>query len=78
MVGEAKRAAIRRQYRLWRTAVEKTQIDVELLARLDAGRYWKIENAVVFPTDEERIRLARVLKVNEADIPSEHVEAKAS
>lgn len=78
MIGEARRAVIRRQYRLWRAAVEKTQIQVESLARLDAGRYWKIENGVVFPSETERKALARVLRINEADIPNEHVEAKAS
>ena len=78
MVGEARRAAIRRQYRLWRAAVEKTQLDVEALARLEAGRYWKIENGVVFPRPEERKAIARVLRINEADLPAEHVEAKAS
>jgi len=71
MVGEAKRAAIRRQYRMLRAAVEKTQLQVEALARLDVGRYWKIENGIIFPTDEERVRLARVLRVPDADIPSQ-------
>lgn len=78
MASEARRAAIRRSYRMLRLAVDKTQIEVETSARLDAGRYWKIENALVFPTPEERKALARVLKVNEADLPTEHLEAKAS
>ena len=54
-----------------RAAVEKTQLQVEALARLDVGRYWKIENGIIFPTDEERVRLARVLRVPDADIPSQ-------
>lgn len=78
MVSESKRAAIRRQYRGLRNDVDKTQLEVEALARLDAGRYWKIENGIVFPTDEERARLARVLKVDESVLPSERVEAHAS
>lgn len=78
MVGEARRQVIRRQYRLWRAAVEKTQLQVETLARLDAGRYWKIENGVVFPTADERKAIARVLRINEADLPSLEMEAKAS
>lgn len=78
MVTEAKREAIRRTYRLLRTAVDKTQLDVEASARLDAGRYWKIENGFIFPTDEERGRIAKVLKVTEDDLPTERMEAKAS
>lgn len=74
MVGQARRAAIKKRYRLLRLAAEKTQLEVEALARLDAGRYWKIENAVIFPTSEERTRLARVLKVSEADLPSLEIE----
>ncbi len=78
MVSESRRAGIRRHYRMLRAAVEKTQLQVESLARLDAGRYWKIENGVVFPTDAERKAIARVLKVAESDIPTEVLEAKAS
>lgn len=78
MIGETRRTAIRRQYRLWRAAVDKTQLQVEALARLDAGKFWKIENGLVFPTDEERARLARVLKVAADALPSEQLEAKAS
>lgn len=70
MVSEARRAAIRRQYRLWRASAEKTQLQVESLARLDAGKFWKIENGVYFPTDEERTRIARVLQISPTDIPT--------
>lgn len=79
MISEARRAAIRRHYRLLRAAVEKTQLQVQLQARLDEGRYWKIENGVVFPSPDERKRLARVLEVHDADLPAEaDVEARAS
>lgn len=78
MVSEARRAAIRRFYKSARFAVDKTQIEVEALARLNAGQFWKIENGFSFPEGKERERLAKALKINEADIPSEHVEAKAS
>lgn len=78
MVSESRRAAIRRFYRGRRNDVDKTQMQVESLARLDAGKFWKIENGFVFPTDEERTRLARVLKVDESDLPAQHLEAKAS
>lgn len=78
MVSETRRAAIRRFYKSARIAVDRTQIEVETLARLNAGQFWKIENGFTFPDEKERERLARVLKVNEADIPSDQVEAKAS
>lgn len=78
MVSETRRAAIRRTYRMLRLAVEKTQIQVESLARLDAGKFWKIENGFVFPSTEERARIARVLKVSESELPHELAEAKAS
>lgn len=77
MVGQARRAAIRKQYRLLRLAAEKTQLEIEALARLDVGRYWKIENAIVFPTPEERNRLARVLKIAETNLPSLEEEPRA-
>lgn len=50
-------------------------MQVESMARLDAGRFWKIENGFVWPTDEERRAIARVLKVSESELPSERVEA---
>lgn len=78
MVGTERRAEIRRQYRALRVAVDKTQLEIEALARIDTGRYWKIENGVIFATPEERERLARVFKVNEADLPSEQAVARAS
>lgn len=61
-----------------RAAVDKTQLEAEALARLDAGRYWKIENGIIFPTDDERRTLARLFKVNESDLPAEQqIEARA-
>ena len=79
VISEARRAAIRKHYRALRNEVEKTQLQVETLARLDAGRYWKIENGFVFPTDTERKALAKVLKVAESELPNEHVtEARAT
>lgn len=79
VVNEKRRAEIRRFYRLARLVVERTQIEVESLARLDAGKFWKIENGLYFPDEKERPRIAKVLKVNEADLPSaEQPVAKAS
>lgn len=79
MVSESKRMAIRRAYRMLRLAVEKTQLEVEALARLRVGRYWKIESGLAFPSDDERVRLARVFKIAPSEIPSDapRVEAKA-
>lgn len=79
-VSESRREAIRRHYRMLRTATGKTQLQVEAQARLAAGQYWRIENGFDFPTDEERARLARVLKTSESNIPTLHgaAEAKAS
>jgi len=80
MFNESQRAQIRRGYRTLRVAVEKTQLQVEALARIDTGKYWKIENGIVAPTPKEAIALARVLRCAVADlpIPSEEREAKAS
>ena len=78
MMSETRRAAIRRTYRMLRLAADKTQLQVETWARLDSGRYWKIENGVVFPSLYERKAIARVLKVNEAELPSEQVMERAS
>jgi hypothetical protein len=84
---EARRAEIRRFYKLARTAVGKsglTQGEVEQAARkhypeFGAGRFWKIENGLDYPTPSERKALARVLRVNEAALPAaEQMEAKAS
>lgn len=72
---ETRRVAIRKHYRLLRAAAEKTQIQVETMARLDAGRYWKIENGFASPSDEERKAIARVLKVSVADLPCEELQA---
>lgn len=78
MVSETRRAEIRIFYRTRRLVVNKTQVEVEWLARMEVGRYWKIENGYRFPSEEERRTLARILKVNDADVPSEQAEAKAS
>jgi transcriptional regulator with XRE-family HTH domain len=78
MVSVNKRAAIRRSYRLLRIKADKTQLEVETLARLDSGRYWKIENGVVMPKPEEAEALARVLRVDVSDLPTVSDEARAS
>lgn len=69
-IGEARRQAIRRRYRVLRANVGKTQLQVEAQARLDKGRYWKIENGHDYATSDERRALARVLKVSIDQLPS--------
>lgn len=69
MVGKSKRLEIRTQYRMLRVAADKTQLEVEALAHLDVGRYWKIENGMVEPTDDERKAIARVLRVEPSALP---------
>lgn len=71
MVEETRRAQIRRLYRAWRVAIDKTQLEVEALAGIYTGRYWKIENGLCFPTESERVRLASVFQISEPDIPAE-------
>lgn len=73
-MSEGRRLSIRRQYRLWRAAVDLTQDQVEERARaiypeFRAGAFWKIENGIDFPSPSERKALARVLKQNESDLP---------
>ena len=86
MVSEARRTEIRKQYRLWRAAVGTsglTQAAVEEAARViypefGAGRFWKIENGLDFPTPTERKALAQVLEVDEDELPAARAVAKAS
>ena len=78
MANDAQRAAIRKHYRMLRAAAGKTQLQVQTSARLDEGRFWKIENGFVFPTDIERRSIARVLKVAPEELPAEQEVAKAS
>lgn len=79
MISAARRAAIRHQYRMLRlSAGNPSQREVEALAGIYVGRYWRIENGYDFPTDTERAELARVLNVQASELPAEREEAKAS
>lgn len=74
-MNDARRAEIRRQYRVWRAAVDLSQAGVEDAARkiypeFGAGRFWKIENGLEFPTPTEKKALASVLGVSEDDLPA--------
>lgn len=82
-VSKADRLAIRRYYRMLRAGLDKTQAEVGALARrhypeFGLRRYEAIENGLDYPTPSERKALAKVFKVNEVDLPTEHTEAKAS
>ena len=70
MISAARRDAIRRTYRGMRAAADKTQMEMTALAKIEVGRYWKIENGWIWPEAEERIRIARVLRVNDTDLPA--------
>lgn len=52
------------------------QTDVADAAGISANRYWRIENGETEPTDDERIVLARVLGVSQADIWPNRVEVR--
>lgn len=85
-IKEARRAEIRRQYRIWRAAAGKsglTQGQVEDAARaiypeFRAGAFWKIENGLDYPTPSERKAIAQVLGVSEDELPAERAVARAS
>jgi transcriptional regulator with XRE-family HTH domain len=73
-INEARRREIRRQYRMWRAAVDLTQEQVEQAARaiypeFPRGAYWRIETAQDFPSPSERKALAQVLKQKERALP---------
>ncbi len=72
------RADIRREYRMLRLNADRSQREVEALAGLDSGRYWKIENGYVIPTDDEAKAIAKVLKVTRDRLPMPEIEARAS
>lgn len=64
------RTLVQRRFRMLRTSVGKSQLEVEHLAELPRGKYWRIENGYDVPTPDERKRLARVLEVSEAKVIS--------
>lgn len=56
-----------------------TQIDLALKAGIALSRYWRIENGYEQPTDSERARLAKALRVQgEAALGFGMPTAKAS
>ena len=82
-ISKGERQGIRRYYRTLRAGLDKTQAEVGALARrhypeFGIRRYESIENGLDFPSPSERKALAKVFKVNEADLPSEQVMAKSA
>lgn len=69
MVQRHWREEVRRRFRRLRTDADKSQVDVELDADLPRGKYWRIENGVDEPTDDELPKLALALKTKVTDIP---------
>jgi transcriptional regulator with XRE-family HTH domain len=66
----------RNQLRVLRAAKRITQMDLALKVGMAQGRYWKIENGYLVPSDTERARIAKALRVSvEEAFP---VEALAS
>jgi transcriptional regulator with XRE-family HTH domain len=55
-----------------------TQMDLALAAGLSRDRYWRIENGYDYPTDRERARLAKALRVTPADLGIPELTARAS
>lgn len=70
MLSKTRREDIRKFYRTRRAVIGKTQVDVASAARMDLWRFFRIENGRCFPKDEERSRLARVLKCETRDLPA--------
>lgn len=53
--------------RVWRAERRMTQLTLARKSRINVARVSFIENGLAEPTDRERRRLARVLKVMEAE-----------
>ncbi len=45
-----------------------SQADLALRAGMKQTHYWRIENGYIEPSDAERARLAKALRINESDL----------
>jgi transcriptional regulator with XRE-family HTH domain len=63
-----KRADLPNQLPVLRAARRVKQTEVAASAGISPNRYWRIENGVTEPTDDERITLARVLGASQSEI----------
>ena len=72
-----KRELVRRGLKALRATVGLSQLAVAERMGIPEKRYWRIENGYDDPSDAERARLAKTLKVDESALPWQQ-EAKAS
>lgn len=72
------REARKRALKSLRATVGLSQLAVSEQIGITERHYWRIENGYDDPTDRERARLAKVLKVDESTLPFEALEARAS
>lgn len=64
------RSDLRRLWRMLRAPSGKSQIDIELEARLPRGKQWRVENGVDELDATERDRVADVLGVDLSQLPA--------
>lgn len=62
------RGARRRALRIRRVELDYSQTDVALGAGIEFNRYWRIENEVIDPTDDEQKAIAKTLKAKRSDL----------
>jgi transcriptional regulator with XRE-family HTH domain len=74
-----RRETVRRTLKSFRATVGLSQLAVAERMGIPEKRYWRIENGYEEPSDSERGKLAKALKVDDAALPfAAHVEAQAS
>lgn len=64
--------------RVLRAERDVTQMDLALKAGMGLTRYWKIETGYIEPSETERARLAKALRVDESDLGFPLQAARAS
>lgn len=65
MVRASRREQVRRRLRALRAGVGLSQRGIAATTGISESRYWRIENSYDEPTDTERAKLAKALRVNE-------------
>jgi len=68
----------RNRLRVLRAEREVTQIEVARRTGIQMTRYWRIEKGYDAPTDAERARLAKALRVDESELGFSAEAARAS
>ena len=59
---------LRNRLKVLRAEQQITQMDLAIKAGLSRDRYWRIENGYEQPALDERVKLARALRVDESDL----------